>query len=121
MGKQRDLRVGDRERELAMELLGRHMSAGRLEVDEYDQRCVRAASARYASELDAPSTTLPSPRPSDHAPVPVRPAPASRTGNVVLVACVGAMLVFLAIVVKQPAFVVLLVLAFGLWFARGRR
>ncbi|MFD0491153.1 DUF1707 domain-containing protein [Saccharopolyspora spinosporotrichia] len=75
MGKQRDLRVGDRERELAMELLGRHMSAGRLEVDEYDQRCVRAASARYASELDALFDDLPSPRPSDHAPVPVRPAP----------------------------------------------
>ncbi|QUH04899.1 DUF1707 domain-containing protein [Saccharopolyspora erythraea] len=121
MGKQRDLRVGDQERELAMELLGTHMSAGRLEVDEYDQRCVRAASARYASELDALFDDLPSPRPSDRAPVPVRSVPASRSGNLVLVACVGAMLVFLAIVVKQPVFVVLLVLAFGLWFARRRR
>ena len=61
------LRAADADRVAVATVLGQHMSAGRLTVDEYDERLARAYGARTYGELeeitaDLPSTGL-SPRP----------------------------------------------------------
>ncbi|WP_436491886.1 DUF1707 SHOCT-like domain-containing protein [Actinokineospora sp. HUAS TT18] len=54
-----NLRVGTAEREAAIAELGDHFAAGRLEVDEYEQRCGIAANARTQAELRALFDDLP--------------------------------------------------------------
>lgn len=58
-----DLRVGDRERDEAVELLQEHMSAGRLSADEFGDRMSRALEARTWRDLDVLFTDLPGRRP----------------------------------------------------------
>lgn len=58
------LRVGDAERQTAVSALGEHLAAGRLSVDEYDERAGRAWSARYNSDLAELFDDLPRSRPS---------------------------------------------------------
>ena len=75
-----DLRISDTEREQAIQLLGEHMSVGRLDVDEYGERSARATAAKTRRELVELFTDLPEPRPtfgSAVAPPPYRPAAAS--------------------------------------------
>ena len=62
------LRAADTDRAAVATVLGEHMSAGRLTVDEYDERLARAYGAKTYGELeqitvDLPSTS-PAPRPS---------------------------------------------------------
>ena len=54
-----DLRVGDRERAAAAERLSAHHTAGRLSVDELEQRLERANAAVYAHELAELEADLP--------------------------------------------------------------
>jgi hypothetical protein len=54
------LRAGDTARAAVATILGRHMAAGRLTVDEYDERLARAYAARTYGELDQLTTDLPS-------------------------------------------------------------
>ncbi|MFR9731074.1 DUF1707 domain-containing protein [Saccharopolyspora sp. MS10] len=61
--RDRDLRIGDAERETAINRLGEHLTAGRLDVVEYDERCATAAGARSRAELDALFADLPGARP----------------------------------------------------------
>ncbi len=123
-----DVRVGDTERDRAIALLGEHMSAGRLELTEFDDRCARAAGARYRSDLRPLFEDLPEPHPfSDAAPRP-DPETSSRRdrevfrpsrvyGRVALGVCALAV-VALAVVAKQP---LLLLLVVGVvWFAPRR-
>ena len=68
------IRASDAERATVAETLGRHLSAGRLTVAEYDERLERAYAARTVGELapltadlpeqPAPVTTAPAPRPA---------------------------------------------------------
>ena len=53
------LRASDSDRERAVELLRGHAQAGRLTVDELDERCSRAFSAVTFGELDAVTADLP--------------------------------------------------------------
>ena len=53
------LRIGDRERTAAAERLSAHHAAGRLSVDELEQRLERANAAVYAHELDELEADLP--------------------------------------------------------------
>ena len=53
------VRIGDAERERTMNALQEHLSAGRLTIDEYEQRTERAVAARYADELDELLVDLP--------------------------------------------------------------
>lgn len=69
------LRVGTAEREQAAEALGKHFAAGRLDVDEYDERVGRAYAAKTVGELTPLFTDLPTPAP---APVPAPPPLAQR-------------------------------------------
>jgi len=45
------LRIGDAERDAAMERLGEHFAAGRLTQDEFDERGTQVAAARYEDDL----------------------------------------------------------------------
>jgi hypothetical protein len=70
-----DIRIGDAEREEALRALGEHMSAGRLDIDEYGERSARVSTAKTRGDLGALFADLPQPRPTFSAPPPA-PAPA---------------------------------------------
>jgi hypothetical protein len=53
------LRAADTDRAAVATVLGRHMAAGRLTVDEYDERLSRAYAARTYGELDELTADLP--------------------------------------------------------------
>ncbi|QUQ70883.1 hypothetical protein JJ691_86660 [Kutzneria sp. CA-103260] len=57
------MRIGDTEREQALAALGEHMSAGRLNIDEYGERSAKVTAARTHSELMELFTDLPAPKP----------------------------------------------------------
>jgi DUF1707 SHOCT-like domain len=54
-----ELRASDADRERAVALLRGHAEAGRLDVDELDERCERAFAAKTFGELDAVTADLP--------------------------------------------------------------
>ena len=72
------LRAADADRTAVAEILGRHMSAGRLTMDEYDERLARAYTAKTYGELDQITADLPStdvaPRPAAAPAAPAAPA-----------------------------------------------
>lgn len=59
-----NLRVSDGERNAAMDALGAHLSAGRLDMDEYGTRSAQLAAARTTGDLRAPFADLPGPHPA---------------------------------------------------------
>ena len=69
-----DIRVGDRERAAAAERLSTHHAAGRLSVEELEQRLERANAAVFAHDLQALEADLPQraprPRPRVWPPLP---------------------------------------------------
>jgi len=58
-----DIRISNAERDEAVSTLGVHLSTGRLELSEFDERCARAAAARTRGELEELFTDLPAPHP----------------------------------------------------------
>jgi hypothetical protein len=56
-------RIGDAERDRAIELLRDHMAEGRLDQLEFDERLTVALSAKTTSDLDPLFSDLPGPRP----------------------------------------------------------
>ncbi len=67
-----ELRIGTREREDAVQLLGDHFAEGRLQVDEYEDRVGQAVGARTRGDLRPLFRDLPAPYPAFMVP-PVRP------------------------------------------------
>lgn len=63
MNENPEVRIGDTEREQALQALGDHMAAGRLTVDEYGDRSAKVAAAKTRAELAALFTDLPEPHP----------------------------------------------------------
>ncbi|HEU5270085.1 MAG TPA: DUF1707 domain-containing protein [Jatrophihabitans sp.] len=59
----RDVRIGTEEREQAVQLLSQHLSAGRLELAEFEERVTAAYGARTAGQLAALFADLPGPLP----------------------------------------------------------
>jgi hypothetical protein len=59
-----DIRIGDTEREQALKALGEHMSAGRLDLEEYGDRSAKIPSAKTRGDLTGLFTDLPEPRPT---------------------------------------------------------
>ena len=53
------MRAGDKDRQQVVELLGKHFGEGRLTVEEFDERVVRAHAAVYLDELPALTADLP--------------------------------------------------------------
>lgn len=58
-----DIRISNHERDEAVKTLGEHLSTGRLELTEFDERCTRAAAARTRGELEELFGDLPAPHP----------------------------------------------------------
>lgn len=58
-----DIRISYAERDEAVSTLGVHLSTGRLELSEYEERCGQATAARTRGELEALFTDLPAPHP----------------------------------------------------------
>ena len=58
-----DVRIGDAERQAALEALGVHMSGGRLNADEYGERAARVTAARTRADLTRLFADLPQPHP----------------------------------------------------------
>lgn len=57
------LRISDADRETATTALGEHMSAGRLDLDEYGERAAKVTAAKTRAELLAVFRDLPTPHP----------------------------------------------------------
>src|ERR1700712_3092440 len=57
------LRIGDTERNAAVNALGEHMTTGRLDLDEFGTRSAKASSARTVGELRQLFADLPAPHP----------------------------------------------------------
>ena len=57
------IRAGDKDRHRVVEELGKHFGEGRLTVDEFDERVVRAHGAVYLDQLPALTADLPAERP----------------------------------------------------------
>lgn len=55
-----EIRVGDAERQKAMERLGNFFADGFLDIDEFNERTEAAAGARHRTELDSLFADLPS-------------------------------------------------------------
>lgn len=68
------LRIGDAERENALQALGEHMSVGRLDINEYGERAAQVTAAKTRGELDQVFVDLPEPHPRAGAPL-AAPAP----------------------------------------------
>ncbi|ROS40200.1 DUF1707 SHOCT-like domain-containing protein [Amycolatopsis thermoflava] len=58
-----DLRIGDNDRESALKALGEHLSAGRLDLDEYGDRSAKVTAARTRRDLAELFADLPAPHP----------------------------------------------------------
>ncbi|WP_439376712.1 DUF1707 SHOCT-like domain-containing protein [Amycolatopsis lexingtonensis] len=76
------LRISDQNRESALSALGEHMTAGRLDIDEYGERSARITAAKTRGELGEVFADLPAPHPryddvpqAVAAPEPAAPAP----------------------------------------------
>lgn len=70
-----EIRVGDVEREEALRALGDHMSAGRLDIDEYGERTACVATSKTRGDLLALFKDLPEPKPVFGAPAQAQAAP----------------------------------------------
>ena len=75
------LRAADVDRAAVATLLGQHMSAGRLTVDEYDERLARAYAAKTYGELAELTADLPTTKPHVQAPAGPHPAPVCGPGG----------------------------------------
>ena len=53
------MRAGDKDRHRVVEELGKHFGEGRLTVDEFDERVVRAPASVFVDELPALTADLP--------------------------------------------------------------
>ncbi|SDO91478.1 protein of unknown function [Actinopolyspora xinjiangensis] len=125
-----EVRIGDHDRDRVIALLGEHFSAGRLEVDEFDERCRRAAGARFRSDVAALFADLPSPHPEVLATGRAAPAaeperhasdgaPSPRRGAALGIAVVLAMIGLL--VVTRQIWVLLPLVGFAfVWFGTRR-
>ena len=110
------MRAGDKDRQGVVELLGKHFGEGRLTVEEFDERVVRAHGATYLDELPALTVDLPSEPQPQRRPTRRRadvPAP-----FVFLIAVLLAWSMVAAVVSGAPPFFALLVLFL---FLRHRR
>lgn len=70
-----NIRIGDSERNSAMDALGEHLSSGRIDLDEFGTRSAMVSQARTVADLRAQFSDLPAPHPSLPGPAPaIRPA-----------------------------------------------
>jgi Domain of unknown function (DUF1707) len=95
------MRAGDKDRQQVVEQLGKHFGEGRLTVQEFDERVVRAHGSVYLDELPALTADLPrDPEPRRR---PTRSAPRVPAGVfVLLIAMLLAWSMVTAVVYGAP-------------------
>ena len=111
------MRAGDRDRQRVVELLGKHFGEGRLTIEEFDDRVVRAHASVYLDELppltaDLPREPAPRSRPTR------RPGWAPATVFVPLLVMLLAWSLLVAVVQGAPVLLIVLLLFL---FLRHRR
>ncbi|MFS8096547.1 DUF1707 domain-containing protein [Lentzea alba] len=123
----RDIRIGDTERSQALQVLGEHMSAGRIDITEYGDRSAKITTAKTRGELMALFHDLPDPRPQFATPMPMFPepsrAPARRwEGAVVPIVGVAVVILFFAVLRNPLIFLLIPAVAilWGQWNGRRR-
>ena len=110
------MRAGDKDRQRVVERLGKHFGEGRLTVEEFDERVVRAHASVYLDELPALTADLPrDPEPQRR---PTRRATRVPAGVLVLLALLLAWSMVSAVVYGAPPFLALILLFV---FLRRRR
>lgn len=75
-------RIGDAERDQAVEYLREHLAAGRLTATEFDERLSSALTAKTAGDLEPLFRDLPEPRPGGQPPAVTSPLPWAAAGTV---------------------------------------
>lgn len=122
-----DIRISDSEREDALSKLGEHMSAGRLDINEYGERTAQVTAAKTRGQLLDLFGDLPEPRPVFGRPAPPPAAAPGRAPSIaykvvpVLLPIALVVLAFgLMFLVRQPFIIFLLPLIF-IAFASSRR
>ena len=118
------MRAGDKDRQGVVEQLGKHFGEGRLTVEEFDERVVRAHASVYLDELPALTADLPSQAVQHHRHVgrsrrPMMWAPAPVF--VMLLAMLMVWSLVVAIVQGAPVIFVLLILFLVLRHRRWSR
>lgn len=103
------MRAGDKDRQRVVEQLGTHFGEGRLTVQEFDERVVRAHASVYLDELPALTVDLPR-EPEPHHPRPTRSQVRVPPVAFVLLAMLLAWSVVAAVVYGTPPFLALLLL-----------
>ena len=111
------MRAGDKDRQRVVEQLGKHFAEGRLTVEEFDERAVRAHASVYLDEL--PGLTADLPRdPEPHRRPTKSPMRVPSSMFVVLLVMLLAWSLVAAVVYSAPPFLALLLLFL---FLRHRR
>jgi hypothetical protein len=110
------MRAGDKDRQQVVEQLGKHFGEGRLTVQEFDERVVRAHASVYLDEL--PALTVDLPRDPEPQRRPTRRATRPPVGLLVLLAMLFAWSMVTAVVYGAPPFLALILLFL---FLRHRR
>lgn len=67
------IRIGNAERQSAVEALGEHFAQGRIDVDEFEERVTAAWAARTSADVEALFADLPRPPATPPAPHPMYP------------------------------------------------
>ena len=115
------MRAGDKDRQRVVEQLGKHFGEGRLTVEEFDERVVRAHASVYLDELPALTADLPS-DPQPHPRPTRRPAPRVPAVVFVLLAMLVAWSTVAAVIYGAPPlfalFLVFMLLRHRRWSRR---
>jgi hypothetical protein len=111
------MRAGDKDRQRVVDQLGKHFGEGRLTIDEFDERVVRAHASVYLDELPALTADLPrDPEPQTRPTRSPRRAPSGVF--LLLIAMLLAWSLLAAVVYGAPPFMGLILLFL---FLRHRR
>ncbi|WP_227983249.1 DUF1707 SHOCT-like domain-containing protein [Nocardia spumae] len=113
------VRVGTAEREQAAAALGDHFAAGRLDLDEYDDRVSRAYTAKTTGDLIALFADLPRPQPVPPAPPP-RPSRGRRPLMPALLLATLVLAIVVAATTHMVPFFIFPALIFLVIHGRGR-
>ena len=113
------MRAGDKDRQHVVEQLGKHFGEGRLTVEEFDERVVRAHASVYLDEL--PALTADLPRDPEPQRPPTRSAVRVPGVFVLLIAMLLAWSMVVTVVYSVPPLFGLFVLFLFLRHLRGSR
>jgi hypothetical protein len=111
------MRAGDKDRQRVVERLGKHFGEGRLTIQEFDERVVRAHASAYLDELPALTADLPR-DPEPHRRPTMSPRRVPSGVFLVFLAMLLAWSMVAAVVYSAPPFLALLLLFL---FLRHRR